>query len=202
MKNFLLPILLLASLNLLSQNYLFDTNSSGFSVGGQLTSNNGSTLIAAIPSYTSNGKLTFGFGIGYESNDDLDLNSTAIKPSISYLVLKQGENNNPVSVGLNGSFQYNTFSDFDGLTGNTIGFGASLHHEINASETVKIIPGGAVGWNKITIRQDGNNIGDDIGITYGILGTVAFNKFYVEPSLLFSEGNSVFVLSFGIIFPK
>lgn len=201
MKNYLILFFIIISVTSYSQNYLFDVNSSGFSIGGQLTSTDGSTLFAVFPAYTSNGKLSVGLGIGYESNNRIDVHSSAIKPNFSYLVMKQGENENPVSVALNGSYQFNTFSKPKGQTASTIGFGGSFHHKIQVSETVQIIPGAAVGWNRVSVRRDGAYSGDDSGIVYGLLGTLKYKKLYFEPAIYFRDGNSIINLSAGLIFP-
>lgn len=201
MSKYLIIFFLFFSFSLQSQNYLFEQGQSGFGIGGQLTSFEGSTLIGFLPSYTINGKLNLGLTIGFEDGDG-DLNSTAIRPNASFLILKQGEDNNPVSVGLNSALQYNTFSNIDDFTSITYGLGATIHHEIKAHETIKVIPGFALGWNRINFYFDGDKLDDDSAIVYGILGTVAFNQFYVEPSLFFSEGNSQFSFLLGYIFPK
>ena len=112
MKNKLILLSLLISSSLFGQNYLFENNSSGFHIAGQISSYDGSTLLGVSPGYTSKGKLTFGITIGFEENDNLDGSSTGIKPYVSYLVIKQGSEM-PVSVGLNASYQYNTFSEYD-----------------------------------------------------------------------------------------
>ena len=201
MKKLFVGVFMLTTFSLYSQNYMFDQNSSGFSLSGQLASLEDGTLIGIIPAYTIDGKLSFGLGIGYESNDYIG-GSTSLKPNISYLVLKQDEDNNPVSVNLGGAYQYNTFSNYDGLTVGTIGFGVSIYHDIKATDAVLIIPGAAVAWNKSTIHENGFDNVSFTGVTYGLSATVKFNKFYITPILSFSKGNSAFSLGFGLLFPK
>lgn len=202
MKNLFVVAFMLATFSLYSQNYMFDQNSSGFSLSGQLTSQKGSTLIAIIPAYTIDGKLSFGLGIGYESSDYSDGSSIILNPYIDYLVLKQDEVNNPVSVSIGGAYQYNTFSEYDGLTGGIIKFGSSIFHEIKASDAVNIIPGASVGWSKSSLYYDGVSEKLSSGISYGLFATVKFNKFYIKPELQFYKGNSTFSLGFGLLFPK
>ncbi len=188
------------SIEIYSQNIFFKENESGFHVAGQFSSSDGSTLLGIIPGYTSNGKLTIGLALGFEENSSADISSTAIRPFISYLALKQG-NSNPVSVALNAGYQYNTFSDFDGLTASTILLGAGIFHQINAGNNFDLIPGGSVGWGRTTVKFQGSTEGES-AINYGLSLSGKFNKFYVTPSLTFSDGNSNFDLLLGIIFPK
>ena len=199
MKNKLILLSLLISSSLFGQNYLFENNSSGFHIAGQISSYDGSTLLGFSPGYTSKGKLTFGITIGFEENDNLDGSSTGIKPYVSYLVIKQGSEM-PVSVGLNASYQYNTFSEYDGLTANRIGIGAVLLHQIKAGKNFDIIPGASVGWGRTTVKLSGLSESES-AIAYGLSATAKIKNFYVAPSLTFSKGNSYFDLIFGLIFP-
>lgn len=201
MKILILSLFLFVfSIELYSQNIFFKENESGFHAAAQFSSSDGSTLFAIIPGYTLNGKLTFGLGLGFEENSSADLSSTAIRPFISYLALKQG-NSNPVSVALNGGYQYNTFSDYDGLTAGSIRLGAGIFHQINVSNNFDLLPGGSVGWGRTTVKFQGLSESES-AINYGLSLSGKFNKFYVTPSLTFSEGNSNFDLILGIIFPK
>lgn len=94
---FIIVFLGLTQFNLISQNYLFEPNSSGFHLAGLLGSSRGSTILGIRPGYTFNGNLTLGLVVGSENISDLDLNSAAIRPYIDFLAIKQGENNIPVS---------------------------------------------------------------------------------------------------------
>ena len=141
--------------------------------------------------------------IGYETVDDLDISSTAIAPSVNYMVLKQGEDDMPISVNINAIYQYNTFSDLD-VTSNTVGFGLGIFHRLEASDNVSIIPGANIGWSKTTFNESGfldSPSNSNVGFT--IHGSALFNeKFYITPILSFSDGNSSFGLRFGAIFPN
>lgn len=202
MKHFFTLLLLIGIITgINAQNIFFKEAESGFHVGGQFQSSNGTTLLGIIPGYTSNGKLTFGLGIGFEDFNGLLGSSTAVFPFISYLALKQ-DDSNPVSVAINGQYQYNTFSDLD-LTANTISLGAGIYHQIAAGNNFDLIPGGGVGWGRLTLKDTTfGGSESSSGITYRLSLSGKFNKFYVTPNLLFSDGNSQFVLQLGIIFPK
>lgn len=196
MKTLFTSALTILTISLYSQNILFDQGQSGFHASAQFTSHEGSTLFGVAPGYTSNGKLTFGITIGTESNDDL--NSTVIKPFLSYLLVKQGENDMPISVSGDAGYQYNTFSDLD-LTAGTIGLDVGIHHRIEASEIVSIVPGGTVGWARTTYKL-GNSTTSESGIIYGIQASVLINQFYFAPYLVFSTGDSIFSLVLGYVF--
>lgn len=186
--------------SLQAQNIFFNKDERGFGVAGQVSSSDGSTLLGLSPNYTLNGKLTFGLTLGFEENSSEDISSTAIRPYMSYLVLKQ-DNSNPISIAMNAAYQYNTFSDFDGLTANTILLGLGIFHKINAGNNFDLIPGGSVGWGRTSVKFQGLSE-DESAISYGLSLSGKFNKFYVTPSLTFSQGNSRFDLLLGIIFPK
>jgi len=49
----------LTQFNLSSQNYLFDSESSGFHIAGLMGASNGSTILGIRPGYTFNVKLIF-----------------------------------------------------------------------------------------------------------------------------------------------
>jgi len=202
LKHVLLFLCLIVSSSIYGQNYLFEEDQSGFSISGLLSSSNGSTLTGIFPGYTLNGKLSFELGIGYESDNRSNLSSTSIRPGISYLVMKQDEYNNPVSVGLFGVYQYNTFSDLDGVTTNGIQLGGAIYHEIYTSDEVSVIPEAIVGWTKQTASIQGIDFVSTTGVYYGLAGTVKFKNVYLRPSLFFSDGSSRFALSFGFLFPQ
>lgn len=185
---------------LTSQNYLFNENESGFHVFGQFTSNEGSSLIGISPGYTFNGKLTMGLTLGFEEDNESDFSSNAIRPYIDYLVLKQ-DNNNPVSINLYGAYQHNNFPDFKDLKVNTVNLGLGIFHQLNLGTNFDLIPAGGVGWARSTANLWGASESES-GINYGLSLTGKINKFYVTPGLSFSNGDTIFNLVLGVIFPK
>lgn len=200
MKYLLIPICVFIFFQIHSQ-VLFEDGQSGFGLGAQFTSTNGSTLFGILPSYTITGRVNLGVTIGSESNDDLDLNSTAIRPNISYAAIRQGQNDMPINVVVTGAYQYNTFKDLD-LTANTIFFGLSIIHQVKATKNLDIFPAGGVGWQKISFNLLGFEE-DSSSILYGLSSSFLFSKkFSVTPSLSISEGESVFTLSVGLLFPN
>lgn len=202
MKNFLLvPLFMVLSHFMYSQNYLFDAGQSGFHLGGQITSFDGGSVFGITPGYTSNGKLTTTLGIGFTDYDSFG-SGTSLRPGISYLVMKQDNGSNPVSIGLNASYQYDTYSDLEGFNTGILSLGGFLAYEIAASEKVNIIPLGGVSWNRLTVSYDGVDSDSATQVGYGLGAAIQFNKFYIQPVLDFADGDSQFSLLFGMIFPK
>ncbi|MDZ4707719.1 MAG: hypothetical protein SH818_04885 [Saprospiraceae bacterium] len=128
-----------------SQNYLFEPNSSGFHLAGQLGTSSASTILGLGAGYTFNGKLTLGLVAGSENISDLDLNSTAIRPYIDLLAIKQGESDSPVSLNLGIHYQHNSFPKIQGLNFNTYGFSLNVLHEFELDQNNSLIPSIGVG---------------------------------------------------------
>lgn len=202
MKTILLIILIgLIQLNLYSQNYLFDSNSSGFHFAGLLGTSKGSTLLGFRPGYTFNGKLTLGLVVGSENITDLDLNSTAIRPYIDFLAFKQGENEVPISLNLGIHYQHNSFPRVPGLTFNTVGFSLNVLHSFEIAHRSSIIPSLGVGWDKTTVSLSGYS-GNISAVSFGLSTAAKFNNLYIEPLISFYKGSVQFNLSVGIILPN
>lgn len=196
----ILLVFFIGSSSLCAQSIHFDEGQNGFSLFGQLASNNGSTLVGITPGYTFNGKLSLNLGVGSESFDGLNMSSTAIISNISYLVLKQDDHNNPVSVQIGSSYQYNTFSNVDNLNYGTSSLYAAVYHEINTSSDIRVIPGAAVGYSRSRVNFENVNLGSVSAVTYGLNVSVNINDFIIQPALLFRDGNSVFHLQLGYVF--
>ena len=191
MKFYILLLCLMASQ--IKAQVLFDQGISGFDLGVQVTSTKVSTLVGISPSYTVNGKVSFGITLASESLKDFDLNSTAVRPFLSYLAVRQSDEL-PLNVTTFAAYQYNTFSDLD-ITANSFDLGIGISHKIEGK--VKIFPTGSVRWNKTTYSQ---LLSDYTGISYSLYLTMLFaDKFYVEPALRFQNGDSVFSLFLGLL---
>ncbi|MEO5583163.1 MAG: hypothetical protein ABIR66_10755 [Saprospiraceae bacterium] len=202
MKTILIIILFgLTYRNLFSQNYLFESNASGFHLAGQLGSSKGSTLLGIGTGYTLNGKLTLGLVVGSENISDLNLNSTAIRPYMDFLAIKQGENESPVSLNIGIHYQHNSFPKIQGLNFKTYGFSMNVLHEFELDQNNSLIPSIGIGWVKTTVSLSGYS-GNINSVGFGISTTAKLNNFYLEPSISFQKGGSQFSLSIGIIFPN
>jgi hypothetical protein len=202
MKQIVFLFFLALGLQLHGQAILFDQNKSGFALGGSLSSNQGNTVFLATPSYVSNGKLELGFSFGSSRNEDSDLNATLVGPNIGYLVMKQGENNNPVSIGLKASYGYFDYTAFEDLSASALSLGGNLQHEIVTGDGVSIIPGGAISWNRTSVNVTGFGSVTDSNVDFTAFGTVKIKKFYFEPQVIFSSGSTLFNFAFGFIFPQ
>lgn len=184
-----------------SQNYLYETGTSGFHISGQIGTSKSSTLLGISPGYTMNGKLTFGLTIGAENFSELDLNSTAIRPYLDLIPLKQGENNSPISLNLGVHYQYNSFPKISGLSVSTFGFSANLLHTIESGNSTLIVPSIGVGWDRSTLNLLGITSSENtIGV--GLSTAAKINNFYVEPMVSFRKGGTQFGVSIGVVLGK
>lgn len=195
--------LIIASIqgSIYSQNYLFESESSGFHLAGQVGTSRSSTILAVSPGYTMNGKLTFGLTIGTENVTDYDLNSTSFRPYLDVMPLKQGDNRSPISINLGVHYQYNTFPKLLDLFISTIGFSINALHDIELSKYNKFIPSIGLSWDRSTINLLGikastNSLGINLSTAF------KFNNLYVQPLISISKGSTLLTLSFGVIFPN
>ncbi len=201
-----LIIIIFLAVNLQAQNVFFKPDESGMGLAFQIGSNDGSTILGINGSYTYKGRFTGGLTIGYESNDKQGFTSTGIHPHLDYLVLKQGVDEMPISVNLYTYYQYNTFDlkNYTGpsVTGNSFGFGTGLFYEIETnSKLIHLIPAIGLGYARNTVNVETVSQSSS-GVAFSISPSVLFNKFYITPSLSFSDGKSAFNLLFGIVFSR
>ena len=202
MKTILIIVFLgLTQINLISQNYLFGSKSSGLHIAGLLGSSRGSTILGIRPGYTFTGKLTMGLVVGSENISDLDLNTTVIRPYIDFLALKQGENDVPISLNLGIHYQHNSFTKVPGLIFNTFGFSLNVLHAFELNQNTNIIPSLGVGWDKKTVSLSGYS-GNVNAVSFGLSTAAKFNNLYLEPLISFYKGGTQFGLSIGIILPN
>lgn len=198
MKTTIILLSIVFTGKLISQNYLYNKGSSGFHIAGQLGASSGSILLGIRPGYTFGGIVTLGMVLGSEHLSDVDINSTAIRPYIDYLVLKQGENDVPVSLNLWVHYQYNSFPKLTGLSINTIGFSLNILHTIEAGNSAIIVPSIGVAWDRSTLNLLGITASENsIGI--GLSTAAKFNNLYIEPLVSLMKGGTQFGLSIGVI---
>lgn len=187
--------------NIYSQNYLFESGSSGFHLAGQVGTSNSSTILAISPGYTMNGKLTFGLTIGTENVPVFDLNFTSFRPYLDVIPLKQGDNDSPISLNLGVHYQYNTFPKISDLSITTIGFSINALHEVELSRYNKIVPSIGLSWDRSTINLLGIK-GSTNSLGINLSSAFKFNNMYVQPLISISKGSTLLTLSFGVIFPN
>lgn len=198
---FILLLIVFTGDYILSQNYLFDKGSSGFHIAGQLGASSGSTLLGIRPGYTFNGIVTLGLVLGSEHLSDVDLNSTAIRPYLDFMVLKQGENDAPVSVNLGTHYQHNSFPKLTGLSLSTFGISVNLLHSIEAGNSTLIVPSIGVAWDRSTLNLLGIKASEN-SIGVGLSMAAKFNNLYIEPGVSFRKGGTQFGVSIGVVFGK
>lgn len=195
--------LIIASIqgNIHSQNYLFESGTSGFHIAGQVGTSKSSTILAISPGYTMNGKLTFGLTVGTENVTDYDLNSSSFRPYLDVMPLKQGDNDSPISLNLGVHYQYNTFPKLSDLFIRTIGFSINALHEVELSQYNKFIPSIGLSWDRSTINLLGIK-GSTNSLGINLSSAFKFNNLYIQPLLSISKGSTFLSLSFGVIFPN
>lgn len=185
-----------------TQGYYYELGQNGFTMGGSISSNNGSTLFGVIPSYTFNGKLSMGLGLGISDSNDFGSSSTFVGPFINYLVVKQGEKDIPLNVGLGGGFQHSTYKDIDDLTANSINVHCDISHVVETSHNLKIIPFVGFTYVRSTVNIDDFENISGSALSFSVGGDLVIDKFYIAPAIGFLDGESYFVLSFGMNFPQ
>ena len=193
---FFLVILFSPSL-LLGQNYLMDNDQDGLHSSVQISYNSFENYYALQPGYTFDGRLTFGFDIGQNVDRVNKLNSTVLRPNVSYLVLKQSEEL-PLSVDINAAYQYNYVSQVI-FNARAIQFGAGVFHEISPIEDVKLIPAVFVQGSKYT--EGPLRLEDDLIFAYGIETSILWDDtYYLVPQITFQEGINTISLQAGMFF--
>jgi len=201
MKTTIILLFIVFTGELISQNYLYDKESSGFHIAGQLGASSGITLVGIRPGYTFGGIVTLGMVLGSEHISNVDINSTAIRPYIDYLVLKQGENDVPVSLKMGGHYQYNSFPKISGLSLSTFGFSVNLLHTFEAGKTTIFVPSIGVAWDRSTLNLLGITASEN-SIGVGLSTGAKFNNLYIEPIVSFRKGGTQFGVSIGVVFGK
>ncbi len=138
---------------------------------------------------------------GSEHLSDVDINSTAIRPYLDFMVLKQGENDAPVSVNLGTHYQHNLFPKVTGLTISNFGISTNLLHSIDSGNSALIVPSIGVGWDRSTLNILGIT-GSENTIGLGLSTSAKFSNLYVESRVSFKKGGTLFGVSIGEVFSK
>ncbi|MDQ6482571.1 hypothetical protein [Dyadobacter sp. LHD-138] len=183
------------------QNFLLERGQSGAHIGGQLGFGKGSTILGISPGFTWDGKLTLSLTGGHERNNDYGITSNSIKPSLSYMVVKQDNEGIPLSVSLGASYQFNFFPDDKDLKAHTLGLDVGLFHRLYLNDQISIIPGALVGWAQTTAKYTGYEDEKVSGVIGAFQTSLLVNQFHITPSVQFSKNATVFNLLIGYIFP-
>lgn len=139
---------------------LFERDSSGIVIGGQYGVSEESRVVAFAPIAIIRGRVSCGFTIGTEYSKLLDESFFAIRPNVSYLLIKQGLKF-PFSFGVHGAYQESISS---GKVVSGFDYGLSIFQEFRGKTSV--FPGFSYGWSRIAtkgntysgIRDKGQNV--------------------------------------------
>jgi hypothetical protein len=195
-------VLILISNLIFAQTFLFNENESGFDIGAGFASTSSASSVGLSAGYTFNGKLNVGGGVGFYSFNDLGFNLTTIGPSVSFLALRQKEQEMPVSVTVSGSYQLGSQTYMNvPISMNSLAFTGTILRSIDINDNFKIIPAGQIQWSSASVDV-GGIIVNNSSVSFAIEGIAVFNsKFYAFPKISFSGGSYSFSAGFGIIFP-
>ncbi len=200
-KRLITLLLVLFSISSYAQNYLFEDGESGAHIFGQIGSFQGTTVLGIAPGYTWNGRTSFSVTAGRERNDDWDITVFDLKPYLSHMILKQNEDDMPISFALGAAYQYSFSPDDKDTKVHTYAFDGSIYHRLYLSENVSIIPSGMVGWGKTFVKETGYDSESSSAVTYGVQASALFRNFHITPNVQFSRGNTIFNVLIGAIFP-
>lgn len=202
MKNYFILLALLIPSHAFSQTDQFDIGESGFTIYGQVSPYEYSTVLGLGASYTEDGQFSLGIAFGLEESNEFDLSSTAIRPYLTYRAVRQGENNAPLNVIVGAAYQHNTFKELD-ITSGTISLHLGISHRITTKSNFVIIPYAGLDYSRTKLDIDllwfSNRYS---GVGFGIGSSFLINKFYLKPAINFSDGDSNFSLTFGVLLPN
>lgn len=181
-----------------SQNYLMEDQESAFHTGVQISQNTFENYYALLPGYTLDGKLTLGFDLGKTKDMVNGINSTVLRPNVSYLILKQGTEGPPISFDINAGYQFNYVSQV-AFNSRSVQFGVGVYHQITPLENVKIIPGVIVEGNKTTTGLN-PRFDESVFMSYGAQVSIVWNNFYITPKFISFDGITTISIKLGMIF--
>lgn len=205
MKKIFLPLIVLTLLSRLNaQNYIFEEGQSGISFAGSyVTSKNdgvSSSSYRIHPSYTFNGKLTFGVSASF--NELSSSSGIAITPNLSYVFYKKTSDMGILNIGLSGSYSFQSFDQFNIKVS---ALGPLLSYQFNFGDQSKISLLGryVFGNSQTSIKNSDLSVGVNQN-SYGFSVNFLSNNFYAEPSIAFAERDgktlTVYGFSLGYIF--
>lgn len=180
-----------------AQNFLIPNDHSRFHAGAQLTTSTFENIVALLPGYTYDGKLTLGVDIG-KGNDKLNfLKSTIIRPHIGYLLIKQDGDKFPVSINVEAAYQYNILTTTSEHT-RSVQLGIGIFYELPLLEELKIIPFVSFFGSKVTV----NALAEGETFIYKGGFNLVWQNYYITPSYLRNNGLAAISLNVGLLFGK
>lgn len=151
----LLVVLICFSLKVKAQNYLLDSAKNGFHIAGEFAWANGSNISGVTLGHTSDGVFTFGMAGGIENSKEYDMKAYSLKPYFSYMIVKQGLNNSPLSLGFGCTYQYTWFPDQKDIKVNFLALEAGLFRKIRIGKGCYFVPGITGGWGRLRVENKG-----------------------------------------------
>ena len=121
-----------------------------------------------------------------------------LRPNISFLILKQNNEELPISFDLNLGYQYNYVSQII-FNVRSVQLGGGVYHEISPLENVKIIPAVLFEGNKITSGPNAQ-FQQSIAFSYGAQTSIVWNKYYITPKVLVTDGVTTIGVKLGMLF--
>jgi len=200
MKNLIIIIAIcLSTFSVKAQSILRDIDESGFALSGLFTNFEDGTFLGINGEYTIAGKTDLGMLIGFENSNSSDLSSTRFIPSISHLIIKQGVNEMPVSVRLNGSYSIVSFNR-NGVSANAYSFGSTIYKGFELAYKISIHPGFNLSYSSSTLEISGFFEDTRTGVGYGLSAPTKIDKFFINPIISFFRGDSQFSIQIGYMF--
>lgn len=182
--------------NCIAQNFLRDEGESGINLGARYTGLATGSLIEVQPSYTLDGRFDLGASLGFQTVQNSDEVGLSFVPSVSYLVYR-GDRGFPVSVNLNGTYQYTSFNE--GKTRNSIfSFSTTLLYELEISD-FSLFPGFSLGYLNARTNFVGINTFEESELWWAVSATAQMDRFWLKPEIRIRKAETRFSLGLGYL---
>ncbi|MCB0670237.1 MAG: hypothetical protein KDC80_30630 [Saprospiraceae bacterium] len=194
MKFTLIPFLLLVLFPAYGQ-VLFERDSSGLEVQSQFSFHKQSTVIGIGPSLVLGGRIALGFAIGKEFAKDSDARSTAVRPSLGYIPIKQNDRI-PFSIVTFLAYQDNS-SKTEELNLSTFEYGIGIVPRISGD--IDLFPGINFGWSQSQSKDANYNSREFKSMYFALDITLLFGKVYIDPLVAIRRDGTSFSIALGVL---
>ena len=194
MKYSLIPFALCIVIPFYGQ-VLFEKDSSGFELATQFSINKRSTLIAVGSSLTLGGRILLGLAIGREFAHQSDDKSTAVRPSLGYIPIKQNEKV-PFSIVTYLAYQDNASRTKEF---NAISFEYGIGIVPRISGDVDLFPGIYFGWGKSRLKHANFIPREPKSTSLAFDLTFLFGKVYIDPLVAIRKEGTSFSIAMGLL---
>lgn len=195
-STFFTLFLLFMTLCSYSQNYLFNENQTGLNFTGRLSSFDDINVYGLNAGFTINGRLTLGVDLELR-NAELFGDAYSFSPYINCLLVRQNNENRPISINLLSYYKNLKYSN-DDISENGFGLGLGFYKSFYLKNNTTIIPGGTIEWSSDSLDAYEEKYLDN-NIVYGLNITGKFNSFYLTPGVIFTNGTQIFEVEFGVL---